>query len=529
MVSKIGGMELKAKLASGVGALTLMGLIMGCGSSSQGTVSGTSNPQVALYTIFPSAAGTVTVNFGTTTAYGLKTWAVPTPIGGGPVVIEVAGMKANTTYHMQAVVHYQDGTTVHDADHTFTTGHYSTSSKIQLTTTTSTGQTPQPGVEMVNPVGPPPGEAPIFVTDLSGNVLWEYNPSDTLNGSIWLAPKQLPNGNYVAMAAPNSSLVLKTPPPSSNALNVVREFDLVGNTIKQITIAQLNAEMQAANYNISLIDFSHDVTVLPNGHWLVIATTEKSVTLTGATSPTTVLGDVIIDLNTNLQPVWVWNEFDHLDVNRHPENFPDWTHTNAVIYSPSDGDILVSMRHQNWVVKVDYNNGAGSGNIVWHLGNGGDFTLVGAPDPLPTDWFTGQHGPSFTTVNTNGIFGLTLMDNGDFRQFPAGVTCGQGSNPPCLYTTVPVFQINETAKTATFEFLQKVPTNLYNFFGGNAQQLANGDEEYDLCGLPGPPNAQVFEVTDDPSNPQTVWNMKMTGDYVYRAYRMPSLYPGVQW
>jgi arylsulfate sulfotransferase len=518
--------KLDAKLGYWIGALLFLGVLTGCGSGGNGTVTATTNPQVALYTITPSSAGTVTVNFGTTTSYGLKTYSVPTPIGGGPVNIEVAGMLANTTYHMQAVVKYQDGTTAHDVDHTFTTSQYPASSIPPLTVTTTGGQTPQPGVEMLNPTAPPAGQAEILVTDLAGHVLWEYNSTTpTPNGASWLAPKQLPNGDYIAILSPLSSQAYATP-ISANAANLVREFDLIGNTVKQITMAQLNAEMTAANYNIPLIAFSHDVTVMPNGHWLVDATTVKSVTLTGATSPTNVLGDVIIDLDTNLKPVWVWNEFDHLDVNRHPVSEQDWTHTNAILYSPSDGDILVSMRHQSWVVKVDYNNGAGTGNIIWHLGYEGDFTLAGGT--APTDWFSGQHGPAFTTTNTDGIFGLTLMDNGDFRTFAPGVNCGAAGAPPCHYSSVPILQINETAKTATFEFLQKLPASLYNSFGGNAEQLANGDIEYDLCGLGGP-SSQVFEVTDDASNPQTVWNMKVTSEYLYRAFRMPSLYPGVQW
>ena len=107
----------------------------------------------------------------------------------------------------------------------------------------------------------------------------------------------------------------------------------------------------------------------------------------------------------------------------------------------------------------------------------------GAVDSDPADWFYGQHGISFTTPNTSGIFGLTLMDNGDFRVFAPGVTCGTGSAPPCLYSTVPVLQINETTKTATLGFHQILPPSLYSFFGGNAQVLANGNVEYDLCGL----------------------------------------------
>ena len=34
--------------------------------------------------------------------------------------------------------------------------------------------------------------------------------------------------------------------------------------------------------------------------------------------------------NHTPQPVWAWNEFNHLDINRRPYSYPDWTHTNAI-------------------------------------------------------------------------------------------------------------------------------------------------------------------------------------------------------
>jgi len=43
--------------------------------------------------------------------------------------------------------------------------------------------------------------------------------------------------------------------------------------------------------------------------------------------------------------------------------------------------------------------------------------------------------------------------------------------------------------------------------------------------------SRIQEVTMD-SNPQLVWQMDVTGDYgqlVYRGFRLPSLYPGVEW
>jgi hypothetical protein len=176
---------------------------------------------------------------------------------------------------------------------------------------------------------------------------------------------------------------------------------------------------------------------------------------------------------------------------------------------------------------VDYANGSGAGDILWRLGEGGDFTLVGGTDPQ--DWQYAQHAPSFTSTNTSGVFSLTLMDNGDGRLFGPGVTCDNAGAIPCSYSTVPVFQIDESAKTATLMFHQKLPFSLYNSFGGNAEELANGNIEYDLCGIAAGfgGGSYVYEVTQE-STPQTVWVMR-TKPNLYRATRMPSFYPGVQW
>jgi arylsulfate sulfotransferase len=41
-------------------------------------------------------------------------------------------------------------------------------------------------------------------------------------------------------------------------------------------------------------------------------------------------------------------------------------------------------------------------------------------------------------------------------------------------------------------------------------------------------SAAIYEVTKT-TPPQTVWQMQIPGQNVYRGFRMPSLYPGVQW
>ncbi len=500
-----------------------------------GVVSPTDNPQVALYTVTMPFPGSMSINFGTDTTYGKTTWTQSTAASGGQISIFVAGMLASTPYHMQAALQFSNGISVNDVDHTFTSGALPANLQLNSTVTATPGMTPQPGLELLNPLnGTPNG---LLATDLSGNVLWAYanpatTPASTINGA-----KMLPDGNFlVAIGVTNPGVPTAGALAPAGSVVEIRELNLAGDTVREISIADLNAKLAAASCaecnNVVLYTFHHDVTPLPNGHWLVLANTAIALSTTTTppltnSAPTTVLGDVIVDLDQNMNPVWAWNEFNHLDPNRHPYMFPDWTHTNAILYSQDDGNLLVSMRHQNWVVKVNYANGAGNGSILWHLGEGGDFTLAGGTDP--TDWQYAQHYPSYFSANTTGVFSLGVMDNGDDRIFPSGVTCGTMGEPACLYTTIPVWQIDEGAKTATLTFHQILPTNLYNFFGGNTEQLLNGNVEYDLCGVGAAgAGSDVFEVTQE-NSPQTVWHMHVTGTNLYRAFRISSLYPGVQW
>ena len=482
-----------------------------------GTVTATANPQVAQYSVTLPYPGSITVNFGTDTTYGHSTWSQSTDVAGGTINMLVAGMLANTTYHMQANIQLTNGATAKDSDHTFAT--QAALLNPVVTATTTAGMTPQPGLEELTLLTGNSKNG-IAMTDLQGNIVWTYATPDFAKDDIE-GVRMLPNGHFLISVGNGSTYGFPTPvePPVNNII-AAREIDLAGNIIRQITVADLNAELLAAGYTgITLRQFHHEITPLPNGHWLLLSNAEKTFNnLTGIAGPTTVLGDVIVDVDENLQPVWVWNEFDHLDINRHPYSFPDWTHTNAVVYSPSDGNLFVSMRNQNWIVKVAYNDGAGNGDVVWHLGYQGDFTLVGGTDPI--DWSYAQHYPALFTANSSGVFSLAAMDNGNDR---VGLPNG---TPP--YSTIPVWQIDETAKTATFTFHQKVDPSLYSFFGGSTEQLPNGNIHYDLCGQ-GPLVAigsEIFEVTQT-ATPATVWHMSITGANAYRALRLPSMYPGV--
>jgi arylsulfate sulfotransferase len=74
---------------------------------------------------------------------------------------------------------------------------------------------------------------------------------------------------------------------------------------------------------------------------------------------------------------------------------------------------------------------------------------------------------------------------------------------------------------------------LFSVWGGSINQLPNGNTEFDINGLSTPPPgvgvSEVHEVTQVPT-PQIIWQMDFDApSTAYRAYRVPSLYPGVNW
>ena len=64
-------------------------------------------------------------------------------------------------------------------------------------------------------------------------------------------------------------------------------------------------------------------------------------------------------------------------------------------WSPADGNLIVSVRHQDWVIKIDYAHGHGDGHVIWRLGQGGDFAVISS-DPSP--WFSHQHYAHYRTT-----------------------------------------------------------------------------------------------------------------------------------
>jgi arylsulfate sulfotransferase len=495
---------------------------------STGHVTLTANLLVANYAISSPRDATMSVEFGPDTNYGLKTWSQLVPTGGGTINMLVAGMRAATTYHMRATLEFPDGTEFVDSDKTFTTGTVDPLILPQVTVTNPSGLMPSPGVlfgNLYNTAGAA-GRINVPVFDMQGNVIWYYDSGST--GSAQPV-KLLPNGHLLV-----------------NLSGDVREIDLAGNIYKEFTASDVKQWLTNAGYDIPVASIHHDFLMLPNGHLILLVSTVKTFnSLSGYTGPTDASGDVLVDLDSDYNVAWVWSTFDHLDVNRHPAGLPDWTHGNAVIYSPDDGNILYSSRHQSWIIKIDYRDGAGTGNVLWRLGYQGDFTIDSGLNP---DWQFAQHFPIIVSPNSEGLFNLMVYDNGDNRVLDnVGTVCGNvGTFGPQLpgtiqcYTRAVNFQVNETTKTVSTAW-QFNTSPVYSFWGGSTQLLSTGNYVVDLnapadidsSGNPILPldnhaGSRYLELTPD-QPPQVVMQMEITDQNAYRLVHAPSLYPGVQW
>jgi arylsulfate sulfotransferase len=502
----------------------------------KGSVHPTGHPLVARFTGTIPADSQVVVEFGLTTKYGRETSPVAAPEGGGAVSFLVGGMKAASTYHLRARVRTWDGKWWTSPEALFKTGPLPAIALPTLQASTTPGQTPTPGIELVNIIDP---RGISVASDLGGNIIWYY---DNTADASWLGYafpiKPMMNGHFLAAI---TNLYSNGVPQSIPYNSVLREIDLEGTSVRELYLADLNTALKAMGSDVQALVYSHDVLPLPNGHTILIVQQQKTVQLTAPPGPGqfTILGDALVALDEKFKPYWTWSAFDWLDVNRHPMEFTaasgyDWTHCNGVQLAP-DGNLVLSSRHQNWLMKLDYQGGAGSGAILWKLGYQGDFTLVGSATK-PTDWFFAQHYPNLLAASGTKITSLSVFDNGNDRCYatPTGCPATGLSSPPPFSRGV-IFQIDEAARTAQLAW--QYPLNFYSYWGGNVMLFPDGHVEIAASEpVPigtNPPStdvpSQVVELANVGTSPTVVWKMTVVQGGTYRSYRIGSLYPGVTW
>ena len=461
-------------------------------------ISPTSHPLVFLYNGPGCESGQARVRFQTPEALVQDTPSRPC-VPGRSLSFYLAGLLPDSTYSAALVV---------DRGRDSTSG-----AAVSFQTGSAPSTLPLPSILQASAT---PGLQPVLLqatlnqsaiaTDLSGRLLW-FGPSDL---------------SYITRPAADGTFFGLRQSATDTAYDAMRRFDLVGMIVQETNAARVNEQLAALGRR-QISGFHHEARSLADGKTVVLGDVEMILTDVQGPGPVDVIGDMILVLDEDLRLVWSWDTFDHLDPSRsavlgeecaqspgcpshyQSANATDWTHGNSVDEAP-DGALLYSARHQDWLIKIDYQGGAGNGDVIWRLGKDGDFTYD-STDPYP--WFSHQHDAGYVPNSRNTI---TLFDNGNTRRvgYPGEWSRGQ------------VIELDE--KNRTVRAVLNADLNVYSAALGSAQRLEDGTYHFNAgfissAALP----SMALSIQLDPSGNEILSSITLPAP-AYRSFRLNDLY-----
>lgn len=339
------------------------------------------------------------------------------------------------------------------------------------------------------------------------------------------------------------------------------EIDLLGNDHRCWYASRTTEAPHSQAIAVDVDSLHHEVVELPNGNFMSLATELRrferyptSETMPGASyEPAWVVCDEVIEfepitgriverlpltglLDTRrfgylaLGGFWREKYDDFLDS---PSR--DWSHANALQFLPEENCILVSLRHQDCVLKIDWKEK----RLLWILGTPKNWSKPFQKFLLKPvgnlTWFFHQHAAHMTSVDT-----LMMFDNGNYRAVPFETPVTAPNN----FSRVVVHRIDAESMTVSqiFDYGSQESQFYSPYFGesevlpktgnllitdGGRIETANGTPSDDV---PGQRQwARVFEITTSPI-PQKVFETVCEspmgsgwGWSIYRSNRYPSI------
>ena len=257
--------------------------------------------------------------------------------------------------------------------------------------------------------------------------------------------------------------------------------------------------------------YHHDARVLPWGNIVILGREVRTLALDSLAGEYDVRGDTLKEFDEEGQLVWSWSTFDHLDTERLPGplssvpnqqgGFLDWTHANSLSYAQESDTFLVSLRHQNQVIRLS----RGDGEVLERIGDGGDYTLQSG------EWFYSQHSPE---LDAEG--GLLIYDNGNERPDESGRALLPKAE---RYSRAVYYALDPLTKEATQLWSYTMPE--FTAFVGGIERLSTGNVLVCAGGVRGSKGsglARLHEVVGT-APALLIWSLEVEG-FVYRARRL---------
>lgn len=347
---------------------------------------------------------------------GADKWFIPLNDYQTQRTTPVVGFRPNTSHTVQVTLLDQQGTAVKVASPlNFTTGPLPANFP-PFSVVVSDPAKMEPGLTLLEPFVPP-NISYLAAIDARGNVVW-YCQSSRVPGRA-LDARRLSNGN-ITFITPDFV-----------------EITTAGDIVTHLYASTNPGAPPPASGGtpIAISGLHHEVSPLPSGHFVGLTqevrvysnypASETDLTQTSATA--SVLADIVVEFDRNGTVVHSWKLLDMLDPYRigygslgvDRTGAKDWSHSNAIVYDPNSDAFILSVRHQDVVIKFRRNL-ASTGkpsDLVWMLGDPQGWGPTWQPYLLKSTnfpyWQYHQHA---AMVMANGD--ILMHDNGNFRAVP---------------------------------------------------------------------------------------------------------------
>jgi arylsulfate sulfotransferase len=378
--------------------------------------------------------------------------------------VTVYGMRADTTYHMRAAARTEDGTLLYSEDFEYTTGALPFDT-LQTDLTVQDVDRIQPGWTLTNlSLGEEIQQVAVVIFDRDGEVVWYYE----VEGETGRADVE------VSLVEFNRILIGGALAPGLRPVEVN-----MGGEIRWAGPEQTVAEL-------SIGGMHHCFQKLVNGEYITMFFDFHEG-----------LVDVIEQFDEELEETWTWNTFEYL-----PDSETTYPQGNALFVDLDDNATYYNAHVAGTLYKIDRSNG----QVLWSLGEGRDFELIGDEG----DWFLRTHAPQ-------------ILDDGNVLFYDNG-EAWRG------YSRIVEYAID--VDEMTVELVWEYPGGLaddvwYNRVWGEAERLANGNTLITAgSAQEGDAPGRLMEVTPEGDKVWELWlGSSDEGERAgsYRSERIPEL------
>ena len=185
----------------------------------------------------------------------------------------------------------------------------------------------------------------------------------------------------------------------------------------------------------------------------------------------------------------------------------DWTHANGLAHDPNDDSLVVTIRHQDCVIKIDRQSGA----LKWILGAPDRWNEPWAAKLLKPvgkpDWFWHPHDPSFLKDGS-----LMLFDNGESGAVPPTPR----RNLDSLVSRAIAYRLDEGAGTCEPVWSFEGPYSMYVSGAVELPQTGNIFVTFGGITLTRPDGARTYNPTLGYGSAE-VFEVTRSGDVVFHA------------